>query len=166
MQQTPTKHNKAYKCTFLSYHTWTSWKKSMTPKPINDLKDVCTLLTSTWRVFYLFMYQILPFQPSPLHISSDAQLPPGKHQKPKLCSIAPYCLWQQLVVISLSTTRSLTRSFMSLAGVKLLPPANVGDLEGNPIQSEHQTAKLRTWTPPTCHCDSQEMMWWRSKGEI
>lgn len=159
MQQTPTKQNKAYKCTFLSYHTWTSRKKSMTPKLINDLKDVCTLPTSTWRAFYLFMYQIFPLQPSSLHVSSDAQLPPGKQQKPKPCSIAPDCLWQQLMVISLSTARSPTRSFMSLAGVKLLLPANVEDLEGNPIQSEHQTAKLRTRTPPTCHCDSQEMMW-------
>ena len=43
------------------------------------------------------------------------------------------------------------------------------DLEGNPIrciQSEHQTTKLRAWSPPVCHCNSQEMMWWGSKWGI
>lgn len=55
MQQTPTKQNKVYECAFLSYHSWTSWKQSVALRLINDLKDACTLPTSTWSTFSLYI---------------------------------------------------------------------------------------------------------------
>ena len=113
MQQTPTKQNKAYECAFLSYHSWTSWKQSVAPRLINDLKDVCTLPISTWSIFSLYIRPSLPNQVR-LTFLQTLIVPRKAPKNTNPRSAALYCLWQQLMVIFLSTARSLMSSFMPL----------------------------------------------------